>query len=103
MPEYQDRKYEAVLKRLDEVPDEDRELIEKFNRRLGSQSISKDLNSIPKLHNGNQMEKKMSNEETRIRASKKLTKKLKDIGKKGESYEDVIWRLIKSFEEEEKS
>ncbi len=31
---------------------------------------------------------------TQIRVSWKLANALKDIGKKGETYEDVIWRLV---------
>ena len=31
---------------------------------------------------------------TSLKVTKKLTSKLKDMGKKGESYEDIIWRLI---------
>ena len=38
---------------------------------------------------------------TRIQVTKKLTEALKDLGKKGETYEDVIWRLIEKTEEED--
>jgi hypothetical protein len=31
---------------------------------------------------------------TNIKVSKKLTEKLKDIGGKSETYEDIIWRLL---------
>lgn len=34
-------------------------------------------------------------EYTTIRVSKKLIDELKKLGKKGETYEDIIWRLIK--------
>ena len=30
-----------------------------------------------------------------IQVSEELRNALKDLGKKGESYEDIIWRLIK--------
>ena len=33
-------------------------------------------------------------EYTSLKVTKKLTSRLKDMGKKGESYEDIIWRLI---------
>jgi predicted CopG family antitoxin len=36
----------------------------------------------------------MDKDHTTIKVSKKLTNKLKELGSKGESYEDVIWRLI---------
>ncbi len=37
---------------------------------------------------------------TTLKVSKKLTTKLKEIGTKGETYEDIIWRLIDSKKEE---
>lgn len=33
---------------------------------------------------------------TNIKVSKKLTEKLKELGGKSETYEDIIWRLIKN-------
>lgn len=33
-------------------------------------------------------------EYTSLKVTKRLTNKLRDMGKKGESYEDIIWRLI---------
>jgi predicted CopG family antitoxin len=32
---------------------------------------------------------------TTIQISEELRDALKDLGKKGESYEDIIWRLVK--------
>lgn len=37
----------------------------------------------------------MDKDHTTIKVSKKLTSKLRELGSKGESYEDVIWRIIK--------
>jgi len=34
---------------------------------------------------------------TTIKVSKKLTDKLKELGSKGESYEDVIWRCVEAL------
>jgi hypothetical protein len=39
---------------------------------------------------------------TTLKVSKKLTTKLKEIGTKAETYEDIIWRLIDSMKEAEK-
>jgi hypothetical protein len=36
-----------------------------------------------------------------LKVSKKLTTKLKEIGNKGETYEDIIWRLITGSKKEE--
>jgi hypothetical protein len=36
-----------------------------------------------------------------LKVSKKLTTKLKEIGTKGETYEDIIWRLITGSKKEE--
>ena len=33
---------------------------------------------------------------TSLKVTKRLTSRLKDMGKKGESYEDIIWRLIEA-------
>lgn len=38
---------------------------------------------------------------TAIWVSHELKNELKDIGKKGESYEDVIWRLIRYYKGKE--
>jgi hypothetical protein len=38
----------------------------------------------------------MTADHTTLKVSKKLTAKLKEIGGKGETYEDIIWRLIGS-------
>ena len=38
----------------------------------------------------------MTSDHTTLKVSKKLTSKLKEIGGKGETYEDIIWRLIGS-------
>ena len=38
----------------------------------------------------------MPSDHTTLKVSKKLTAKLKEIGSKGETYEDIIWRLIGS-------
>jgi len=35
---------------------------------------------------------------TYIRVSKKLANKLRELGKMGDTYEDVIWRLIEKAE-----
>jgi hypothetical protein len=37
---------------------------------------------------------------TSIKVSKELRDRLKDMGKKGETYEDIIWRLIGATETE---
>jgi len=37
-------------------------------------------------------------EKTNIRISKKLTEKLKELGKMGDTYETVIWRLVDFYE-----
>ena len=37
---------------------------------------------------------RMDKDHTTIKVSKKLTSKLKELGSKGESYEDVIWRIL---------
>ena len=39
---------------------------------------------------------KTKKETTTIKISRKLQNKLKEMGKKGDTYEDIIWRLIKS-------
>ena len=36
----------------------------------------------------------MTGEFTTFKVSKKLTERLKELGCEGESYEDIIWRLI---------
>ena len=36
---------------------------------------------------------------TTLKVSKKLTEKLKELGGKSESYEDIIWRLIENKNE----
>ena len=38
---------------------------------------------------------------TTLKVSKELTSKLKQIGTKGETYEDTIWRLIGGSKKEE--
>ena len=37
----------------------------------------------------------MKQEYTSIRITKKLRKALQNIGKKNETYEDIIWRLLR--------
>lgn len=37
----------------------------------------------------------MYDKTTSMRVSKKLVAKLKKLGKMGETYEDVVWKLIK--------
>ena len=37
---------------------------------------------------------------TTIRMSKELRNKLKDLGKKGETYEHIIWNLLKHYKKE---
>ena len=44
----------------------------------------------------------MTTDFTTLKVSKKLTTKLKEIGTKAETYEDIIWRLIDSKKEAEK-
>ena len=41
----------------------------------------------------------MTAEYTTLKVSKKLTEKLKELGGKSETYEDVIWRLIENKNE----
>jgi predicted CopG family antitoxin len=41
----------------------------------------------------------MTAEYTTLKVSKKLTEKLKELGGKRESYEDIIWRLIENKNE----
>ncbi|MGB8188865.1 MAG: hypothetical protein WCE91_04645 [Nitrososphaeraceae archaeon] len=41
----------------------------------------------------------MTAEYTTLKVSKKLTEKLKELGGKSESYEDIIWRLIENKNE----
>jgi predicted CopG family antitoxin len=41
----------------------------------------------------------MTAEYTTLKVSKKLTEKLKELGHKRESYEDIIWRLIENKNE----
>ena len=41
------------------------------------------------------MNKKIKKQTTTIKISRKLQNKLKELGKKGDTYEDIIWRLIK--------
>ncbi len=36
----------------------------------------------------------MDEEQTTIRITKKLSEKLSDFGRKGETYEEIIWKLI---------
>lgn len=43
--------------------------------------------------------RKESDTHTRIKVSKKLTDKLKDIGGKRDTYEDIIWRLIEEVDQ----
>jgi hypothetical protein len=45
----------------------------------------------------------MTTDFTTLKVSKKLTTKLKEIGTKAETYEDIIWRLIDSKKEAEES
>jgi len=39
---------------------------------------------------------------TTIQVSKKLRDKLKELGKKGETYEEIIWRLVEHYEKGKK-
>jgi predicted CopG family antitoxin len=41
----------------------------------------------------------MTAEYTTLKVSKKLTEKLKELGGKSETYEDIIWRLIENKNE----
>ena len=41
-------------------------------------------------------------ERTTIQVSKKLRDKLKELGKKGETYEDIIWKLVENYEKGKK-
>lgn len=41
-------------------------------------------------------------ERTTIQVSKKLRDKLKELGKKGETYEDIIWKLVENYETDKK-
>jgi predicted CopG family antitoxin len=41
----------------------------------------------------------MTAEYTTLKVSKKLTEKLKELGGKRESYEDIIWKLIENKNE----
>jgi predicted CopG family antitoxin len=41
----------------------------------------------------------MTAEYATLKVSKKLTEKLKELGGKSESYEDIIWRLIENKNE----
>ena len=41
----------------------------------------------------------MTAEDTTLKLSKKLTEKLKELGGKSETYEDIIWRLIENKNE----
>ncbi len=41
-------------------------------------------------------------EKTTIQVSKKLRDKLKELGKKGETYEEIIWRLVEHYEKGKK-
>jgi len=38
---------------------------------------------------------------TTIKVSRELKEKLNMLGRKGETYEDIIWRLVKAFEEKQ--
>ena len=40
----------------------------------------------------------VSKEYTTLKVTKKLTSKLKQLGMKGETYEDIIWKLIEKIE-----
>lgn len=40
---------------------------------------------------------------TTIKISKELKERLNALGRKGDTYEDIIWRLLKAFEEREPS
>ncbi|WP_173391302.1 DUF7557 family protein [Thermococcus paralvinellae] len=41
----------------------------------------------------------MKNEDrTTIQVSVRLRDKLKELGKKGETYEEIIWRLVEHYE-----
>jgi len=42
----------------------------------------------------------MSKKITTIRVSEELREKLKSMGRKGETYEDIIWKLIEHYEGE---
>ena len=42
----------------------------------------------------------MAEKFTTLKVSKKLTEKLKEIGSKSETYEDIIWRLIENTSDE---
>jgi hypothetical protein len=41
----------------------------------------------------------MTTDFTTVKVSKRLTTRLKEIGTKAETYEDIIWRLIDSKKE----
>lgn len=41
----------------------------------------------------------MDSSKSTIQITNKLRKTLKEIGKKGESYEDIIWKLLESQKE----
>jgi hypothetical protein len=40
----------------------------------------------------------ITKEYTTLKVTKKLTSKLKQLGSKGQTYEDVIWKLIEKVE-----
>lgn len=40
----------------------------------------------------------VSKEYTTLKVTKKLTSKLKQLGMKGETYQDIIWKLIEKIE-----
>jgi hypothetical protein len=42
-------------------------------------------------------------EKTTIQVSRELLEKLKQIGRKGETYEDLIWRLLRHYEKCDKA
>jgi len=43
----------------------------------------------------------VEDEKTTIKISKKLTERLKNLGKMGDTYESVIWRLVEFYEKHE--
>jgi len=45
----------------------------------------------------------MTKKTTRIRATIELCTKLKSFGEYGDSYEDIIWRLIEQYDKEPKN
>jgi hypothetical protein len=49
-------------------------------------------------HNFNTNVMTAGKEYTSLKVTKKLTSRLKELGTKGETYEDIIWKLIEKGE-----